>query len=107
MGARPMRILIVDPNEDVATALAARLERQGYAVFRRSLGVDALDCLREGSPELVISAFELPDCPTLEFLEAAGRIAPSVPIIVVGRETGSGERDLIDEVEYLLESATF
>ncbi|MCM2551679.1 response regulator [Burkholderia glumae] len=53
-------ILIVDDEFDVLTVWRLLLEQCGYAVFTASNGALALDRIREGKPDLIVTDFMMP-----------------------------------------------
>ncbi len=55
-----LRLLIVDDNADTAGALAKLLRRAGHEVAVAHDGLEALDCARRQSPEVVILDIGLP-----------------------------------------------
>jgi signal transduction histidine kinase len=56
----PRRILIVDDNEDAANTMAMILKFEGHEVATAYSGVQALDCLDEFNPEVVLLDIGLP-----------------------------------------------
>lgn len=101
-------IVVVDPDEDRATALSMQLDRRGYYVFRRSSGVDALECVAEVRPDLVLSESELLDLGSPELLYSIHEASPATQVFFVERQGESsrllGERPLL-EPESPLEGA--
>jgi len=61
-----MRILVVEDETDLATALAAGLRREGYAVDVAETGTDALDRGEYTPYDLVLLDLNLPDFDGLE-----------------------------------------
>jgi DNA-binding response OmpR family regulator len=89
----PARILVIEDDDRVASALCAALERAGYAVERVVDGADGLAAVGHGGVDLVLLDLGLPD---LDGLEVCRRIrsASGVPVIAV---TARGtERDRVD-----------
>ena len=58
---RPMRILIVDDNEEAAASLALCLQMSGHAVRTAHSATDALRVARRFKPEISLLDIELPD----------------------------------------------
>lgn len=75
-------IIVVDPDADRATALSFHLDRQGYHVFRRASGVDALQCVCECHPDLVLSD-KLLDFERPELLQSIHDASPATRVLVV------------------------
>jgi len=89
----PARILVVEDDDRVASALCAALERAGYRVDRVADGAETLSAVGRDTPDLVLLDLGLPD---LDGLEVCRRIrgASGIPVIAV---TARGtERDRVD-----------
>lgn len=78
-------IVVVDPDADRATALSSKLDRRGYHVFRRSSGIDALECVAECRPDLVLSD-ELQDLEAPELLHSVHEASPETRVIFLARQ---------------------
>jgi len=89
----PARILVVEDDDRVASALCAALTRAGYQVTRAADGAEGLTEVGRGAVDLVLLDLGLPD---LDGLDVCRRIraASGVPLIAV---TARGtERDRVD-----------
>jgi CheY-like chemotaxis protein len=98
----PLRVLVVDDNEDSALSLAMLLELQGYAVTTAFRGGEALRKAAEQPPEVALLDIGLPD---MTGYELAGRMRESVggaPVTLVAL-TGWGQ----DEDRRAAEGAGF
>jgi len=84
MGAK---ILIVDDDEGLRWALALTFEDEGYEVHAVGTGLDALECLKDQSFDVVITDLGLPDLDGMEILR---RIKGSHPETIVVILTGQG-----------------
>jgi two-component system response regulator GlrR len=101
-------IVIVDPDAERATTLSLELDRKGYHVFRRSSGIDALECVAENHPELVLSEMELLDLESPELLRSIREASPATRVLFVQHQAASflsGER-LVAQVDAALSPAT-
>ncbi|MBP7722922.1 MAG: response regulator [Alphaproteobacteria bacterium] len=58
---KPLRILIVDDNQDSAQTLGWMLEMEGHQVFLKFNGPDAIEMARQINPEVVLLDIGLPD----------------------------------------------
>lgn len=67
-----MRILVVDDDADTRDLLTFALESHQYAVTRASNGPAALDALRAGSFDLVITDYDMPGLTGADMLKRAG-----------------------------------
>ena len=79
---RPMRVLIVEDDDAIATPLAKGLEREGLAVDRVETGADALDRSAATAFDVVLLDLGLPDRDGFDVCREL-RARSDVPIIVV------------------------
>jgi CheY-like chemotaxis protein len=88
-GTRPLRVLVVDDNEDSALSLAMLLELQGYAVTTAFRGGEALRKAADETPDVALLDIGLPD---MTGYELAGRLRDTVgmPVTLVAL-TGWGQ----------------
>lgn len=59
--AAPSRLLLIEADEPVATALSRGLERHGWAVLRASTAKAGLQLQADWAPNVVLLASDLPD----------------------------------------------
>jgi signal transduction histidine kinase len=59
-GERPLRILVVDDNQDSASSMMLLLELQGHEVCLANSGEAALDLARERRPEVILLDIGMP-----------------------------------------------
>ena len=85
----PIRVLHVDDDGDVADLAATFLTREadGIAVEPVTGAAEALDRIREGSFDCVVSDYEMPGADGIELLEAVREEYPDLPFILF---TGRG-----------------
>jgi DNA-binding NarL/FixJ family response regulator len=90
------KILIVDDDITLRTALTRYLENRGYAVQGANCGVDGLVSFERDSPDLVVSDVLMPEMDGLEFCRRlrATRLGQLVPFIFL-----SSRREVEDRVE--------
>ncbi len=86
---QPARILVVDDHPTNVKALRMFLQAEGHQVLEASNGVDAVDSVRENSPDLVLLDIMMP---RMDGYEAFGRIKQMqdgdfVPVIMVTAKT--------------------
>ncbi len=81
MNQRQFIIVVVDPDADRATTLSSRLDHRGYHVIRRSSGTDALQCVAEYRPDLVLTEVELLDFDNAELLRSIRERSPSTQVL--------------------------
>ncbi|WNM60938.1 response regulator [Candidatus Nitrospira neomarina] len=94
------KILLLDDNSELCSALRDRLVMEGYDVRTASNGRLGLRLYHESPVDLVITDVLMPEMDGLEVIrELAG--TPSPPLIIA--MSGGGNRDL----EFLVEAAEF
>jgi DNA-binding response OmpR family regulator len=86
-GSTPIRVLVVDDEIDFATALAARLERRGFAAFTAGSGAEAVRTVGSRSVDVVLLDLKMPGMDGLETLRELRRSDPRLRVIVL---TGHG-----------------
>jgi response regulator NasT len=91
---RPLRILVVDDDRQVAAGIQGQLDALGYDVVALAHdGHHAIDVCRRTHPDLVIMDIEMPG---LDGLAAAREINkdPGTPVIIL---TSHGDANLVDQ----------
>jgi len=83
LGGISARILVVDDDVLLGRALARQLARSGYDVVVRNEGQAALEALREGGFELVISDIEMPALDGIELLRAVRDFDRDLPVVLI------------------------
>jgi DNA-binding NtrC family response regulator len=102
---QPLRILIVDDEEDLVSTLAERLAIRGFQVEGATSGDDALTCLRQHEFSVVIVDVKMPGIGGLQLTEQIKQEHPGLPVILF---TGQGSLDDAERaaqqgaLEYLL-----
>jgi len=91
MSEKPQaRLLIVDDEPAQMKALCDTLALEGYLVSGYTVPAQALAALRDTPFDLVLTDLSMPDMDGVAFIEAARRIDPHLPAIVM---TGHGSVD--------------
>jgi two-component system, OmpR family, KDP operon response regulator KdpE len=89
-------ILVVDDEPQLRRAMKATLTDLGYSVIESKTGEEALETLRQGSPDLILLDLNMPGIGGLETCRAI-RESSDVPIIVLSvRNT---ERDKVQALD--------
>jgi DNA-binding response OmpR family regulator len=83
------RILVVDDEERMVRFIRLNLEHDGFQVIEAFRGVQAVQRLRDGLPDLVLLDVMLPDIDGFEVLKMIREIS-TVPVIML---TAKGEED--------------
>ena len=76
-------LLVADDDEAVRLSLERTLTREGYGVVLASDGQAALDRLRQGGIDLLLSDLKMPGLTGLELLKLAKEVAPDVDVILL------------------------
>lgn len=82
-----LRILVADDEEDILELLGEYLRARGYGVHSASDGVDALDIVRGGHVDVVLTDLNMPGMAGIELLAEIKRLPLPVATIVM---TGFG-----------------
>ena len=78
-------ILIIDDEANLRRTLAEILRSKGYAILEASNGVEAIELLRQTTPDLIFSDWKMPEMggeQILRHLRNDGRLA-AIPVIVI------------------------
>jgi two-component system response regulator HydG len=76
-------LLVADDDAAVRLSLERTLSREGYVVVLAPDGQAALDRLREGGVDLLLSDLKMPGLTGLELLKLAKELAPDVDVIIL------------------------
>ena len=80
---KPLRILIVDDNQELRTMLSEILERSGYGVQSTDKAKDALSIIERGQADLVLLDLKMPAIGGFDLLKLIRRRHLPIPVIVV------------------------
>jgi len=81
-------VLLVDDDELVRRSLGRTLRRQGFEVIQAESAEEALDHLRRGRVDVILTDVHLPGISGVELLERVPRLQPSAVMLVF---TGMGD----------------
>ena len=76
-------VLVADDEANLRKVLVALLEREGYTARAVPDGPHALDVIRKGGVDILITDLKMPQMTGLELLEAAKSIDAGLPVIVI------------------------
>lgn len=79
----PLRILLVDDEEDFLEATSKRLGRRGFEVRTATRCGEALPVAASGWPDVVVLDVMLPDGDGLECLRVMKRASPRLPVVML------------------------
>lgn len=93
----PLRVLLVDDNDDVRTLIGVRLELTGRyrVVGHAGDAAAAVRAAETAAPEVVVLDLSMPDISGLEAIPLIQAVAPAARIVVM---SGYAERSLIGAV---------
>jgi CheY-like chemotaxis protein len=80
-----MRVLIVEDSSDLRYLFARVLQRQGFRVYEASNGQEALECVREIQPDVIVSDVMMPEMDGIELIRRL-RAMPAtaeIPIVII------------------------
>jgi DNA-binding NtrC family response regulator len=80
---RKQKILVVDDEHLIRWSLEQALTKQGYDVTTAASGEEALRCVQEEAPELILLDIQLPGLDGLEVLQRTKEIDEDILVIMV------------------------
>ncbi|MBI2525757.1 MAG: response regulator [Candidatus Rokubacteria bacterium] len=83
MTEAPARVLVVDDEENMVHFLTMLLRGEGFEVEGAGTGEAALEKLRAGPFELVLTDLKLPDTDGIEILKAARELHPETVVVLI------------------------
>ena len=89
------RLLIVDDEVHILSALRRSLRREGYEIQTAGSGIEALALLKEAPVDLILSDHMMPRMNGVEFLRQAAALCPDcVRVLFTGWTESISEKDL-------------
>ena len=95
--AQPKVVLIVEDNELNMKLFRDLLQAHGYETLEARTGPEALECLKEASPDLILMDIQLPEISGLEVtkqIKQDTRLA-DIPVIAVTAFAMKGDEERI------------
>ncbi|MBY0577709.1 MAG: sigma-54 dependent transcriptional regulator [Burkholderiales bacterium] len=83
----PVRILIVDDEEDICWAVSGAVRKQGWQPIMATSGEEALASIQQAQPDVVLLDLQLPDIQGEAVIRKINALYPDIVIIVI---TGYG-----------------
>lgn len=80
---KPMRILLVDDEEELVSALCERLQMRGYEAEYVLSGADAVQRVRENPYDVAVIDVMMPDMNGLETLLNIKKLRPETQVILL------------------------
>jgi DNA-binding NtrC family response regulator len=102
------KILIVDDEQSMAQFLAIVLRREGYDVTTVNNGREALDKVKAGAFDVVITDIKMPGMNGIQVLEGVKKHDPTLPVVIM--TAYASQQSAIDAVnfgafQYLIKNA--
>ena len=97
---KPIRILVVDDEENILELLDTVFTGEGYEVHRASNGVDALALIEKIEFDLIVTDHEMPGKTGVEFFREAKKLQPDMEgrfLFISGRLGETEFHQLADE----------
>lgn len=80
---KPLKVLIVDDNEDYAEGMADILETKGYLSVIANSGIEALEKFRAGEIDLTFMDVKMPGMDGVETFKAILEIQPKAKVVMM------------------------
>ena len=92
---RPQRVLVVDDEPDICSAVQKLLERalKNVVVVTAPNGFKGLEILKSEHIDLIVTDFKMPGMNGFEFIQEAIKVSPQTPRILIT----AFERELAEE----------
>ncbi len=85
------KVLLVDDEKEFAATLAERLTLRGLITTTASDGPQALRCMEQDRPQIVILDMKMPGMSGLEVLRLIKQKCPSIPVILLTGQSTTKE----------------
>jgi len=82
LGVEPNTVLIVEPDDDLRSTMMRVLQRSGCDVACAAGAQEAVGRMSQGECRLVVASADAADLTGASLLQAAGRRAPAIPVIL-------------------------
>lgn len=93
------RILVVDDEEDIRQILCDSLADDNFEVITCSDGYEALELIKEGFFELIITDLRMPGIDGIELIDTIKQISPEVPVIMLTAYGSAGVQREMDRLQ--------
>jgi CheY-like chemotaxis protein len=95
------RILLIDDERQVRTALRQMLEREGYEVAEVGEGEEGLEALQSQPVDLLITDIFMPGKEGIETIREVRKRYPAVKIIAISGGGREGTLEVLSHAEFL------
>jgi two-component system nitrogen regulation response regulator GlnG len=83
MSAAQGRILIAEDDHEMAQLLACLLHREGLTPLLAKDGIEALQLVRAGDPDVLLADLRMPGMDGMELMRLAKDLDPELPVILI------------------------
>lgn len=83
MQSSPVRILIVDDEEEIREVLSDLLTLEGYSCLTAHNGETALKMIFQQNPDLLLLDYKMPGLDGLEVLRRVKDLKPGLPVVML------------------------
>jgi len=91
------KVLLVDDEQEFAATLAERLTLRGFITVTASDGQQALRCMEQDRPQIVILDMKMPGMSGMEVLRLIKQKCPTIPVILLtGQDTTKDSMEGMD-----------
>jgi len=90
----PTRVLFVDDELDLVSAVVERLEIRGFAAEGVTSGSEALERIESGSFDVVVADVKMPGLDGLQLARILGQRSPQIRVILL---SGHGSSEDVEE----------
>jgi DNA-binding NtrC family response regulator len=90
----PLRVLFVDDEEELVSAVVERLDIRGVHAVGATNGLDALKKVEEGDYDVVVLDVRMPGLGGLDVIRHLKRDHPSIEVVLL---SGHGSKDYVEE----------
>jgi DNA-binding NtrC family response regulator len=77
------RILIADDDSEIAQLLGQLMRREGLTPLLAKDGVEALQLIRAGDPDVLLADMKMPGIDGMELMRSAKALDPELPVILI------------------------
>jgi DNA-binding response OmpR family regulator len=96
----------VDDEPSIRLLFEEELQEEGYEVVTASGGQEALECVRQNPPDLILLDIRMEDMTGLEVLQALRPEHPTLPVIMVTAVRGLRDDFAVEGDEHVVDYIT-
>jgi DNA-binding NtrC family response regulator len=95
------RVLVVDDEEEIRSAMARALQRAGHEALEAANGSEGLELLKAQPVDLVITDLVMPEMEGMQFIRELAQLRPGTRVIAVSGGGLWDKRSLLAVAEML------